>query len=62
MSSREQLSRSISIEQSLKTNITELEKEKYEAWKRVEKLLQERTELLNQIDRLTTLLQNSRAE
>ena len=62
MSSREQLSKSISIEQSLKTNITELEKEKYEAWIRVEKLLKERTELLNQIDRLTTLLQNSRAE
>ncbi len=52
----------ISLEQSLKNNITELEKAKYEALIRLEELKKENQDLARQVERLTTLLQNSRAE
>lgn len=62
MSNREIIGTMISLEQSLKNNIAELEKAKYEALIRLEELKKENQDLAGQVERLTTLLQNSRAE
>ncbi len=55
MSNRDNLKKSISIETMLKQNITDLNNQVYEGLVKQEKQKKE-------IDRLTELLQNSRAE
>lgn len=62
MSHREQLGRSITIEQTLKNDITELEKAKYGAMAENANLKSVVAELRKENLRLTQLLQNSRAE
>jgi hypothetical protein len=55
MASREVMKKMLSTEQMLMKNIAELEKQKYEAFIKIE-------EQKKEITRLTVLLQNSRAE
>lgn len=62
MSQREQIAKSISIENHLKLQIAELEKAKYSALIKNEQLRKEISELKSENKNLTQLLQNSRAE
>lgn len=62
MSQREQIAKSISLENQLKLQIAELEKAKYGALIKNEELRKEILELKSENKNLSQLLQNSRAE
>lgn len=51
-----------SVDQQYQQTIALLEKEKYSAWKRIGELKKENDHLTAQVERLTNLLDNFRAE